>query len=146
MPFFLPRGLIDLEYLASDERVTDEAKEYRHDTDFAFFVVNLGLSVEEAKSLTQREQLFLMKAYENKVVFESSLINQAVANAIYNVNRKKGKRAIPLCRKRPKKADTDELEHICNKLSQEKDKSWVEKIWRSNGNMYQLEKIKKRGY
>ena len=146
MPFFLPRGLIDLEYLASDERVTDEAKEYRHDTDFAFFVVNLGLSFVEAKSLTQREQLFLMKAYENKVVFESSLINQAVANAIYNVNRKKGKRAIPLWRKRPKKTDTEELKHLCNKLSQENDKSWVDKIWRANGNMYQLEKIKKRGY
>lgn len=87
-----------------------------------------------------------MKAYENKVVFETGLINHAVANAIYNVNRKKGKKHIPLWQKRPKKSDTEYMKNAAEKIAQEDDKTWVQKIYAANGKLRQLKRImKKRG-
>lgn len=115
------------------------------DTDFAFFVVNFHMSRADYESLTQAEKAFIMKAYENKIVMETSLINNAVSNAIANVNRKKGKRWKPLWKKRPKRAETEELKGIMARVIREdSDKSWVEKIYASNGRLPQLKRLLKR--
>lgn len=146
MPFFLPRRLIDFEYLPTGGKEDDEeAKRYRFDTDFAFFVVNFHMSRADYESLTQTEKAFIMKAYENKIVTETTLINNAVANAVANVNRKKGKRWNPLWKKRPKKSDTEELKTIMAKVKREdSDKSWVEKIYANNGRLPQLRRLLER--
>lgn len=74
-----------------------------------------------------------MKAYEKKVVFETNLINKAVSVALHNAYRKKGKQALPMWRKRPKRGETDELKETIARISAEKDKSWVAKIHRASG-------------
>ena len=43
--------------------------------------------------LTPAEKRFLLKAYEEKVVSDSTLLAAAVANAVGNVLRKKGKKS-----------------------------------------------------
>ena len=77
-----------------------------------------------------------MKAWEDKHVLETSLINKAVYNAEANVNRKKGKRAIPLWKSKPKKVDKKaavESHNIVNLVEMKEGKSWVDKIYKANG-------------
>ena len=133
MPFFLPRKLTDLEYLGSDQTPDEEAKRYRLDTDFAFFVVNFHMSRADFESLTPTEKALIMKAYENKVVMETQQMNNAVANAVANVMRKKGRPWRPLWKKKPQKADTKELAQLARDIQKkDKDKSWVDRILSAN--------------
>lgn len=143
MPFFLPRELVELEYLGGQPTNDEEAKQYRFDTDFAFFVVNFHMSRADYESLTQREKAFIRKAYENKVVFETTMIDNAVNNAVANALRKKGRSAAPLWKKKPKRADNEKLRAELKKGSKEIDKSWVEKIYAANGNLKRLTKLRK---
>ena len=101
------------------------------------------MSRADYESLTPREKAFIAKAYENKVVFETNLINNAVNNAVANALRKKGSSPKPLWKKKPKHGDTDELKVAWTKGSKEKDKSWVEKIYSANGNLKRLAKLRK---
>ena len=55
--------------------------------------------------LTPAEKRFLLKAYEEKVVSDSTLLAAAVANAVGNVLRKKGKKPKKLWQKCPRHAD-----------------------------------------
>lgn len=143
MPFFLPRELVELEYLGGQPANHKEANQYRFDTEFAFFVVNFHMSRAEYESLTPREKAFITKAYENKVVFETNLIADAVNNAVANAFRKKSASPKQLWKKRPKHGDTDELKSAWTKGSKEKDKSWVDRIYSANGNMKRLAKLRK---
>lgn len=56
-----------------------------HDFDlekqFAFFVVNFQMSKHDFEELTEVEKNFIMKEWENKVVFESTMLRNAVLNA-----------------------------------------------------------------
>lgn len=138
MPFFLPRRLIDYEYLNNiekDENYIREAKPYRKDMDFAFFAANFGFSKSDYEELSPREIHFLHKAYEDKIVSQSYLIYNAVFTAFYNVNRPKRKKALKLWRKNAGKADEKTAkENIQTALeSNINDGKWIEKLYREAG-------------
>lgn len=112
--------------------------------DFAFFAVNFGYSKADYDALTFTEKAFIYKAYEDKAVSETSMLNMAVANAVSNVMRKKGKKPQKLWKKKTKAVMDKEI--MQNSIKQiivnEKlcGKGWVEKIYKANGL-----NLKKRG-
>lgn len=101
------------------------------------------MSRADYESLTPREKAFITKAYENKIVFETNMIADAVNNAVANAFRKKGASPKPLWKKKPKHGDTTDLKVAWMKGSKEKDKSWVEKIYKANGSLKRLMKLRK---
>lgn len=82
--------------------------------------------------------MFIRKAYEDKVVFESTVLRDAVLNAEYNVNRKKGKRfrklwtLIGRVTKAEKQTYKENVEKIIQ-IEKEKPTNWVQKIYQANG-------------
>lgn len=89
--------------------------------------------------LTELEKLFIMKAWENKVVRDSSLVNRAFYNAYVNANRKKNTRAIPLWSEKPKKLTekekakyVDTLKEI-KKVQEEEGIDWVKMLYSNLG-------------
>lgn len=146
MPFFLPRRLVEFEYLNSAEKdyeYEEIAKDYQNEIDFAFFVVNFGYSKEEYESLTAKEKMFIYKAYENKIVTNTTLIRDSVLNAINNALRKKGKKFQALWKKKRKLVDKDLLKErlkIVEETEAKEGKSWVDKIYKAN----RLKKPKRR--
>lgn len=103
--------------------------------DFAFFVVNFNYSKADYDALTEREKLFIRKAYETKTVTDTTLIRDAVFNAVWNVNRKKGRSFRQLWRKATKPADTskakDDMKLI--KEIEKKESDWISRIYAANG-------------
>lgn len=145
MSFFLPSRLVALEYLTGDEEPDSEyaklAKSYRDDIDFAFFVVEFGFSRQEYESLTEREIYFIRKAWENREVRNTNLINMAVSNALANLHRKKGKPPIPLWKKSSsfdKQKAKDGIK-VIEEIEARDGKNWVQKLWAAN------RQIKQRG-
>lgn len=105
--------------------------------DFAFFVVNFGYSKADYQALTPTEKVFIMKAYEDKVVSDSTVLAMAVNNAISNALRKKGKRPVKLWKKKnhavlDKEAMQLNIKQII-KHEEKTGKGWVEKIYKANG-------------
>lgn len=138
MSFFLPRRLIEFEYLGDsepDEEYVKEAKPYRNDMDFAFFAVNFGYTKADYNALTPREVRFIYKAYEDRIVSQSYLIYNAVYTAFYNVNRSKRKRALKLFKKKAARVDKatqqENLEAVME--SQKNDGDWVARLYKENG-------------
>ncbi len=113
------------------------AEPYRKDMDFAFFAVNFGYSKADYEALTPREKIFLLKAWENKLVSDTTFIYNAVFTASYNVNRGKRKRALKLWRKaRVQKADMDVISEnlgIIREVEAREGKGWVDLIYERNG-------------
>lgn len=74
-----------------------------------------------------------MKAWEDKLVRDTTYDRNSHLNALGNFNRKKGSRGIDLWDKN-KEVDKEEM-LIKVKLIEEmeKDKSWVDKIYKANG-------------
>lgn len=104
--------------------------------DFAFFAVHFGYSKADYLSLTPTEKLFIIKAYEDKVVSDSNLMAAAVANAVGNVMRKKGKRPQKLWRKKPGKGSEQERTdavRVAAAVEEKEGKSWVAAIYQANG-------------
>jgi len=105
--------------------------------DFAFFAVNFGYSKSDYLALTQTEKLFIVKAYENKVVADSNVLNMAVANAVANVLRKKGKRPQKLWKRKSRIiVDKEVMQSTIKQIikhEQQTGKGWVEKIYKANG-------------
>lgn len=129
---------VKLKYFGSKDK-----KEQEQDTDYfleemlAFFVVNFNYTKEEFKQLTRKEVLFIYKAWENKMVLESTLINNAFFNAYINANRKQGTKAIPLWKEPNKNIKSKEdMEKVYRKLveidKEDKEKSWYKKIIQAN--------------
>ena len=86
--------------------------------------------------LTPAEKRFLLKAYEEKVVSDSTLLAAAVANAVGNVLRKKGKKPKKLWQKCPQHADPQERQRIveaAKKIEATEGKAWVDLIYQANG-------------
>ncbi len=104
--------------------------------DFAFFAVNFGYSKADYNSLTLKERAFILKAYETKVVNESTLLRDAVFNAISNAFRKKGKAFRKLWRKASKVMSDEEFgENLKTVLEAEKkEKNWVSELMRRDKN------------
>ncbi|MBF2579793.1 phenylalanine racemase [Listeria welshimeri] len=94
------------------------------------------MSKQEFNQLTELEKLFIMKEWENKIVFESTIVRNAVLNAEQNMNRKKNSRFIELHKKRQKKMDrnytTNALQVILANEELE-GKLWVDQIYNANG-------------
>lgn len=104
--------------------------------DFAFFAVHFGYSKSDYISLTPAEKLFIIKAYEDKVVSDSNIMAAAVANAVGNVMRKKGKRPQKLWRKKPGKGSEKERTdavRVASAVEEKEGKGWVAAIYRANG-------------
>lgn len=62
----------------------------------SLFVVNFRMSKHDFEELTEVEKNFIMKEWENKVIFESTMLRNAVLNAEQNLNRKRNSRFIDL--------------------------------------------------
>lgn len=137
MPFLVPSQLIEFEYLGSSKSDTEYdklARDYTHDIDLAFFVTNFNYSKEDYYQLTPRERAFIMKAWESKLVADTTHLRNAVMNAVSNAMRKKGSRFIDLWKKIQKPADMEVVKtHIKIIEELEQDKSWVDKIYEANG-------------
>lgn len=140
MSFFLPSRLIDFEYFGGDEpdeEYEKEAKPYRDDIDFAFFAVNFGYSKRDYYDLTPREKTFIYKAWENKVISDTSSMYNAVFTAMYNVNRPKRKKQLKLFKKRStRKANVDTVRDnlsIVKEIDKKEGVSWIDKIYQANG-------------
>ena len=103
--------------------------------DFAFFAANFGYSKAEYAALTRKEKLFIVKAYENKLVADSNILSAAVANAVSNVFRKKNQRPKKLWKIQPKQGDLQERQEqtrIAQQVASQDDTSWIEKIYAAN--------------
>lgn len=131
--------MIDFEYLHAEKDLEYEkmAKPYSKDMDFAFFAVNFGYSKTDYESLTPREKMFIYKAWENKLVSETTHIYNAVFTAVYNCNRPKNKRALKLWRKkRIQKADKEIVKENLKRIREtesKEGKEWIRRIYAVNG-------------
>lgn len=77
-----------------------------------------------------------MKAYENKYANFTMQVYNAVFTAEYNINRKKGRKALNPMRKIPQKADIEELNIVVNTLKEVTKKhgeGWTKRILDVNG-------------
>ena len=83
------------------------AKPYQDQIDFAFFVVHFGYSRADYDALSEVEKAFIRKAWEDYTVSWTTLVRDAVFNAVGNALRKKGKRFRKLWKKRTQKADRE---------------------------------------
>jgi hypothetical protein len=108
--------------------------------DFAFFAANFGYRRAEYEDLTPIEAAFLMKAWEQRHVLATSLMYKAVHTAEYNLNRKKGKKALELWKKRAgRRLEKEERQKIIETqraaVEREKkgDREWIRKIYLANG-------------
>ena len=90
-------------------------------------------------ALTPAERLFIRKAHETRTVQETTLLRDAVMNAEYNVNRKKGKpfkklwnRIISLTQaeRKDKRKDIEKIREI---EKREPEKNWIRRIYEANG-------------
>jgi len=137
LPFFLPASLVSFEYLSIEEQVTQNemAEQYQDDIDFAFFVVNFHYTKADYDALTMRQKAFIFKAWEDKLVSDTTHIRNAVFNAVYNVMRRKNKPFLKLWKKASKKADETIVKDNMNiiKQAERNDGDWVLKIYKANG-------------
>ena len=85
--------------------------------------------------MTRTEVLFLLKAYEEQLVTNTTLLSASVANAISNVLRKKGKRPNKLWKKKPKAGDVQERTQdiaIAKTVQEQDGSNWIQKIYLAN--------------
>ena len=112
------------------------AEQYQDDIRFAFFVAEFGYNREEYEALTERQIAFIQKAWEQREVRRTTLINLAVNNAMANSYRKRGSSPIPLFG--DNKADFIDAETAkeqmksIEKTFQNAGKDWIKKIWAGN--------------
>lgn len=105
--------------------------------DFAFFAVHFGYSKSDYNALTPRERAFILKAYETKTVNESTLLRDAVFNAINNAIRKKRKAFHKLWKKAPRLISDEEFENnkdIVYEVEKKEGKNWAAELMRRNRN------------
>lgn len=78
--------------------------------------------------------MFIAKAYEDKVVNDSTIMRDAVANAVGNIFRKKGKGFVQLWKHR-EKVDKEAKKKDMNTIMQieDKEKGWIDLIYRNAG-------------
>lgn len=109
---------------------------YSDEYDFAFFCVHFHYSRADYNALTPTEKAFILKAYENKVVQETTLLRDAFLNAGANLMQKKGRRFIPLWKKQNERVNLEEIENDIEILKAAEEKgqtNWVEKIIKGGG-------------
>lgn len=116
--------------------MSEVERRHKRTSDFAFFVANFGFTKDEFLDLTPKETAFILKAWENKVVLETSLQNRAVVNAVGNVFRKKGAKWAKLWQKKAEPTNKDEQQNLLSavdELEQKNGKDWVTELYRASG-------------
>lgn len=104
--------------------------------DFAFFAVNFGYSRDDYDSLTMTERAFIYKAWEDRIVLETTFLRDTVFNAVSNAFRKKNKKFRKLWHKKQKKADKELMKdniQIAKDVEAAEGKDWVRRIYETNG-------------
>ena len=102
----------------------------------AFFVVNFGYTRKDFDDLTETERLFIKREYEEHLVTQSTVIRDAVLNAVGNALRGKGKAFRKLWRKVSevdKKQAEDDLAFVRHMEEQNKDNNWIDIIRKNAG-------------
>lgn len=111
-------------------------------------MVNFGYTKDDFDQLTLREKAFIYKAWENKEVRDSILVNKAIINAMVNtVCRKKHGRYHRMWTKPPRREESEEMRAKLVKLveaSKTESKTWVERIYAANGKLDQLHRMRMR--
>lgn len=84
-----------------------------------------------------------MKAYEDKLVNDSTIARNAFLNALQNLYRKKNKKFNKLWKKKQKKLDKEIAEENLSIVmqSEKQGMDWADLIYRANG----MEKPQKKG-
>lgn len=104
--------------------------------DFAFFAVHFHYSRRDYDSLTPTEKVFIYKAWEEKTVLDSTLIRDAVLNAVSNAFRKKSAKFRKLWKKANTPADKEtarENMKIAFEIEAKEGKGWIDRILKANG-------------
>lgn len=104
--------------------------------DFAFFAVNFHYSRSDYNALTPTEKAFIYKAWEDKTVSDSTLMRDAVLNAVSNALRKKHSSFKKLWKKLQRKADKEKARDdmkIAAEIEEKEGKSWVDKVYKAAG-------------
>lgn len=104
--------------------------------DFAFFAVNFHYSKDDYEALTPTEKAFILKAWEDKIVSESTVFRDAVLNAVSNAFRKKGKKFKKFWKRKQEKADLDVVKgnyKIIMEIEEKEGKGWIDKVLQANG-------------
>lgn len=112
------------------------AKPYSDVMDFAFFAVNFHYSRADYDAITPTERAFIYKAWEDKTVSESTVLRDAVFNAVSNAFRKKNHKFRKLWKKRQEKADMEVISQnlsIIEEVEEKEGKGWVSLIYEKNG-------------
>ena len=112
------------------------AKDYQKEIDFSFFAVNLRYSKSDYNELTPKEKAFILNSWEDKTVSDSTLLRNAVFNAINNAFRKKGKRFQELWKKKQRPINKETAHHNYDIVCQAESasgKEWVNLIYAANG-------------
>ncbi|EAC8477292.1 phenylalanine racemase [Listeria monocytogenes] len=94
------------------------------------------MSKRDFDELTEREKQFILKEWENKVVFDSTMERNAVLNAQINANRKRNARFVELHKKKQAKADREfnqQAQKTVAEMEKEGGKRWVDAIYAANG-------------
>ena len=104
--------------------------------DFAFFAVNLGYSKSDYYDLTPREAAFIRKKWEEKTVSDSTLLRNAVLNAVSNALRKKNARFRDLWKRLARPADKekarDDIKAVLE-IEEKEGKGWVDRVYKAAG-------------
>ena len=108
------------------------------------------MSKKEYGELTPTERAFIYKAWEEKTVRDTTYMRDAVMNAEYNVNRKKGKKFRKLWSPVGSLTQTEKRTYEDTKkkileIEKEKPTKWVEKIYQANGWKLKKKENKKGG-
>lgn len=104
--------------------------------DFAFFAVHFHYSRRDYDSLTPTERAFIYKAWEEKTVSESTMLRDAVFNAISNAFRKKNAKFRKLWKKAQTPSDKETARKnikIALEIEEKEGKGWIAKILKANG-------------
>ncbi len=119
-----------------DQEYEKIARDYQSEIDLAFFVTNFQYTKAEYQELTPKEIAFIMKAWETKLVNDTTQMRNAVMNAVANAMRGKGKKFAELWEKKRSKLDKDVAYDnlaIVENLEKDNDKSWVDAVYAANG-------------
>lgn len=98
--------------------------------------MQFGYTKADYNALTPTEKMFILKAYEDKVVSDSSVLAKAVSNAVYNTLRKKGKPPQKLWKKQPKQTNPEQRKAELAEILEADRKmgtAWVDAVYAANG-------------
>ncbi|MBF2513849.1 phenylalanine racemase [Listeria marthii] len=129
---------MEFEYFGAEDDEADSESDtnFELEKQLAFFVVNFHMTKHDFEELTEVEKNFIMKEWENKVIFESTMLRNAVLNAEQNLNRKRNSRFIELHKKRQKKADVNYTVNALQAISEneaQEGKAWIDRVYGANG-------------